>query len=161
MSRSLQHPSLVPRSDWILPPPDHPVCWERRPERSRSPPPRAAPGTPPGPPPRTPPDDVMLRVPMTPPELLGSPPGTPDSVWICSYMLMTWIQVVIRQATKETRVTNLGFSNSGVPWSPVLSVYHRNWRSTLWTAMRLWACSAWKEKVALLASCESYFSFRK
>ena len=75
---------------------------ERRPERSRSPPPRAAPGTPPGPPPRTPPDDVMLRVPMTPPELLGSPPGTPDSVWICSYMLMTWIQVVIRQATKET-----------------------------------------------------------
>ena len=57
MSRSLQHPSLVPRSDWILPPPDHPVWWERRPERSRSPPPpRAAPGTPPGPPPRTPPD---------------------------------------------------------------------------------------------------------
>ena len=60
MSRSLQHPSLVPRSDWILPPPNHPVWWERRPERSRSPPPRTAPGTPPGPPPRTPPDDVML-----------------------------------------------------------------------------------------------------
>jgi len=36
--------------------------------------------TPPGPPPPTPPGETGLMMPMTPPELLGPAPGTPDSV---------------------------------------------------------------------------------
>ena len=81
MSQQLERSLFMCRSDWILPPPDHPVWWERRPERSRSPPPRPAPRTPPGPPPPTPPGETGLMMPMTPPELLGPAPGTPDSVW--------------------------------------------------------------------------------
>ena len=70
MSQQLERNVFMCRSDWILPPPDHPVWWERRPERSRSPPPRPAPRTPPGPPPPTPPAETGLMMPMTPPELL-------------------------------------------------------------------------------------------
>ena len=82
----LQHCSH-PRSAWTLPPLTDPSWWESRPyeerprDRSRSP--RRAPRTPPGPPPPTPSTEISphvgTRVPMTPPELLGPAPCTPES----------------------------------------------------------------------------------
>jgi hypothetical protein len=55
--------------------------------------------TPPGPPPPTPPGETGLMMPMTPPELLGPAPGTPDSVWSHTSKLM--IKQAMQSRTKS------------------------------------------------------------